>query len=144
MRINALPKGTSTSTWFRTRVTGLQDHCSIDWTIAPPQMSNNNFPKSFQNHIYHFPDWSSCLLYGCECILEGCRCPGCVNQRASDPRGAEHAAMVTKRDTRWLSGMVYLEWFTIHLKLDIFCCVNVRCGRLGDTGHEISKPAWEK
>ena len=36
MRINALPKGTSALTWFRTRVTGLRDHCSTNWAIAPP------------------------------------------------------------------------------------------------------------
>ena len=36
MRINTLPKGTSSSPWFRTRVTGLREHCSTDWAIAPP------------------------------------------------------------------------------------------------------------
>ena len=36
MRINALPKGTRASPIFRTRVTGLRDHCSTDWAIAPP------------------------------------------------------------------------------------------------------------
>ena len=37
MRISALLKGTSASNWFRTRVTGLRDHCSTDWAITPPQ-----------------------------------------------------------------------------------------------------------
>ena len=35
IRINTLPKGTSVSPWFWTQVTGLRDHCSTDWAMAP-------------------------------------------------------------------------------------------------------------
>ena len=38
MKINALPKGTSASSWFWTRVAGLWDYCSTNWAIAPPYL----------------------------------------------------------------------------------------------------------
>ena len=50
MRINVLPKGISASTWFRTRVTGLRDHCSTDWAITPPNNDNNNNNNDWTNN----------------------------------------------------------------------------------------------
>ena len=49
MRINALPKGNSTSPWFQTRVARLQDHCSTKWAIMPLHKQKLALHENFMN-----------------------------------------------------------------------------------------------
>ena len=70
MRINALPKGTSASTWFRTRVTGLRDHCSTNFNSC--QCNYTIFLKIhflLFNNLCHFPFLPLRCGQLCVCIL---------------------------------------------------------------------------
>ena len=114
MRINALPKNTTASTWFRTRVAWLRDHCSTNWAITPATSGTEYILYMYVSFLY----MTTILHLMVPLYLSSSTDIGDLNVWMAYPSGQA-------RQSLWsLSGDQGFAWFNV--KLDLYSATEFR------------------